>query len=54
LRSHNDKITFLLFCQLDDCTGRMLIPDLADLTVDADVFSLLLCVIKGAGGIASG
>jgi hypothetical protein len=54
MRSHNDKITFFFFCQLDDCIGRMLIPDAADLTVDADALSALLCVVKDAGGIASG
>jgi hypothetical protein len=42
MRSHHDKITFFFFCQLDDCIGRMLIPDVADLTVDADALSALL------------
>ena len=54
MRSHNDKITFFLFCQLDDCIGRMLIPGVVHLTVDADAFGVLLCVVKDAGGIASG
>jgi len=54
MRSHHDKITFFLFCQLDDCIGRMLLPGVADLIADADAFSALLCVVKDAGGIASG
>lgn len=46
IRSHDKKITFFLFCQLDDCIGRMLIPGVADLTVGADAFRALLCVVK--------